>query len=160
MCQKNCVEQSQAACQRIPGAGIDEAIGQLLVGSVTPLALEMAFNVQSEIQPHLAEADRLRQQQVQRAQYEAERARVRYMRVDPNHRLVADTLEAQWNEKLRLLAQAKEEYEKQQRLDSAQLTAEQRAKSSPWPRTFRDCGRSPPRRIGIANAWPVCSWRM
>jgi hypothetical protein len=28
------------------------------------------------------------------------------MRVDPNNRLVADTLERQWNEKLRLLAQA------------------------------------------------------
>ena len=128
MCQKNCVEQSQPACQRIPGTGIDEALSQLLVQSVTPLALEVALHVQSEIQQRLAEADRLRQQQVQRAQYEADRARVRYMRVDPNHRLGADTLEAQWNEKLRLLAQAKEDCEKQQRLDSAQLTQEQRAK--------------------------------
>src|SRR6266700_527544 len=107
MCQKNCVEQSQPACQPIPGTGIDEAIGQLLVQSVTPLALEVALNVQSEIQQRLAEADRLRQQQVQRARYEADRARIRYMRVDPNNRLVADTLEAQWNENLRSLAQAK-----------------------------------------------------
>jgi DNA invertase Pin-like site-specific DNA recombinase len=128
MCQRNCVEQSEPACQRIPGTGIDDAIAQLLVRSVTPLALEVALNVQGEIQQHLAEADRLRQQQVQQAQYEADRARVRYMRVDPNNRLVADTLEAQWNEKLRLLAQAKEDCEKQQRLDAAQLTAEQRAK--------------------------------
>ena len=118
-CQKNCVEQSQPACQRIPGTGIDEAIGQLLVRSVTPLALEVALNVQREIQTHWAEAERLRQQQVQRAQYEADRARVRYLRVDPNNRLVADTLEAQGNEKLRLLAQAKEECASQRRLDSA-----------------------------------------
>jgi hypothetical protein len=135
------VEQSQPACQRIPGTGIDEAIGQLLVRSLTPLALEVALNVQSEIQQRLAEADRLRQQQVQRAQYEADRARVRYMRVDPNNRLVADTLEAQWNEKLRLLAQAKEDCEKQQRLDSAQLTEEQRTKilalSSDFPRLWQ-----------------------
>jgi DNA invertase Pin-like site-specific DNA recombinase len=102
MCQRNRVEQSQPVCQRIPGTGIDEAIGQLLVRSVTPLALEVALNVQDEIQQRLAEADRLRHQQVQRAQYEADRARVRYMRVDPNNRLVADTLETQWNEKLRL----------------------------------------------------------
>ena len=93
--------------------------GQLLVQSVTPLALEVALNVQSEIQSRLAEAERLRQQQVQRAQYEAERAQVRYMRVDPNNRLVADTLETQWNEKLRLLAQAKEECQQQQRLGRA-----------------------------------------
>src|SRR5437667_5721765 len=62
MCQKNCVEQSQPACRRIPGTGIDEAIGQLVVRSVTPLALEVALNVQSEIQQRLAEAGRLRQQ--------------------------------------------------------------------------------------------------
>lgn len=142
MCQQNCVEQSQPACQRIPGTGIDEAIGQLLVRSVTPLALEVALNVQGEIQQHLAEGDRLRQQQVQRAQYETDRARVRYMRVDPNNRLVADTLEAQWNEKLRVLAQAKEDSEKQQRLDSAQLTAEQRAKilalATDFPRLWHE----------------------
>jgi hypothetical protein len=83
LCQKNCVEQSQPACQRIPGTGIDEAIGQLLVRSVTPLALEVALNVQGEIQQHLAQADRLRAQQVEQAQYEADRARVRYLRVDP-----------------------------------------------------------------------------
>src|SRR6266567_1413387 len=62
MCQKNCVEQSQPACQPIPGTGIDEAIGQLVVRSVTPLSLEVALNVQSEIQQSLAEAGRLRQQ--------------------------------------------------------------------------------------------------
>ncbi|HXP60902.1 MAG TPA: recombinase family protein [Dongiaceae bacterium] len=115
-------------CQRIPGTGLDEAIGQLLVRSVTPLALEVALNVQSEIQDRLAEAERLRQQQVQRAQYEADRAQLRYMRVDPNNRLVAATLETQWNEKLRLLAQAKEECESRRRLDTTQLTQEQKAK--------------------------------
>ena len=128
LCQQRCIEAAEAACQRIPGGGIDEAVGRLLVQSVTPLTLEVALNVQDEIQTRLAEADRLRRQQLQRAQYEADRARVRYMRVDPNNRLVADTLEAQWNEKLRLLAQAKEDYETQQRADAAQLTAEQKSK--------------------------------
>ena len=141
-CLKDCVENSGPACQRIPGGGIDEAVGQLLVQSVTPLALEVALNVQNEIQARLVEADRLRQQQVERAQYEADRARVRYMRVDPNNRLVADTLEAQWNEKLRALGQVKEECEKQRRLDSTQLSEEQRtqilALTSEFPRLWQD----------------------
>jgi hypothetical protein len=98
--------------------------------------------VQGEIQNRLAEAERLRQQQVQRAQYDADRAQVRYMRVDPNNRLVADTLETQWNEKLRLLAQAKEECQTQQRLDAAQLTQEQRerilALAGDFPRVWQD----------------------
>jgi hypothetical protein len=33
------------------------------------------------------------------------------MLVDPNNRLVADTLEAEWNEKLRILANAREDRE-------------------------------------------------
>ncbi len=111
-----------------PAAGLTKPSDSCWFESVTPLSLEIALNVQDEIQTRLAEADRLRQQQVQRAQYEADRARARYLRVDPNNRLVADTLEAQWNEKLRWLAQAKEDCEKQQRIDSAQLTEEQRAK--------------------------------
>src|SRR6266542_1733246 len=142
VCSVETTAKAEPPCQRIPGGGIDEAVGQLLVQSVTPLALEVALNVQSEIQSRLAEAERLRQQQVQRAQYEAERAQVRYMRVDPNNRLVADTLETQWNEKLRLLTQAKEECQTQQRLDAAQLTQEQRAKilalAGDFPRMWRD----------------------
>jgi DNA invertase Pin-like site-specific DNA recombinase len=142
VCSVEAVAKAQAPCQRIPGGGIDEAVGRLLVESVTPLALEVALNVQSEIQSRLAEAERLRQQQVQRAQYEAERAQLRYMRVDPNNRLVADTLETQWNEKLRLLAQAKEECQTQQRLDALQLTQEQRTKilalATDFPRVWQD----------------------
>ena len=42
---------------------------------------------------------------VERVQYEADQARIRYMRVDPSNRLVADTLEALWNDKLRQLDQ-------------------------------------------------------
>jgi hypothetical protein len=142
VCAKTCVEECQPRCQSIPGASIDEAVGKLLVQSVTPLALEVALNVQSEIEARVAEAHRLRQQQVQRTQYEADQARLRYMRVDPNNRLVADTLEVHWNEKLRLLAQAKEECENHQRLDSTQITDEQKTKiralASDFPRLWQD----------------------
>ncbi len=143
LCQQRCIEAAEAACQRIPGGGIDEAVGRLLVQSVTPLTLEVALNVQDEIQTRLAEADRLRRQQLQRAQYEADRARVRYMRVDPNNRLVADTLEAQWNEKLRLLAEAKDDCERQQRADAAQLTAEQKSKIMALAADFSTLWHSP-----------------
>jgi DNA invertase Pin-like site-specific DNA recombinase len=142
VCAKTCVEECQPRCQSIPGASIDEAVGKLLIQSVAPLALEVALNVQNEIEARVAEADRLRQQQVQRAQYEADQARLRYMRVDPNNRLVADTLETQWNDKLRLLAQAKEAGEKQRQLDAQRLTAEQKAQvlalASDFPRMWND----------------------
>ena len=142
VCQKQCVENAHDVCQRIPGGGLDDTIGALLVESVTPMALEVALQVQDEIQSRLGEADHLRQQQRQRAQYEADKARLRYMRVDPDNRLVAGTLEAQWNEKLRALEQVKEQCEQQQRLDSAQLSQEQKARilslACEFPRLWRD----------------------
>jgi hypothetical protein len=86
---------------------------------MTPMALEVALAVWQEIQDRQQEADRLRLQQVERAQYEADLARRRYMQVDPSNRLVADSLEANWNDKLRALAQSREHYERQKRDDEA-----------------------------------------
>jgi DNA invertase Pin-like site-specific DNA recombinase len=142
VCVKDHIEFGKPLCQTIAGAEIDEAVGKLLVESVTPLALEVALDVQHEIQTRLTDAARLRQQHVQRAQYEADQARIRYMRVDPNHRLVADSLEARWNEKLRMLAEAREECEKKERLDTAELTSEHkhriRALASDFPKLWQD----------------------
>jgi hypothetical protein len=87
---------AEPLCQSILGAEIDAAVGALLVDAVTRMALEMAVAVQAEIQAHLDEADRLRHRQVERAQYDADRARHCYMQVDPANRLVADSLEADW----------------------------------------------------------------
>ena len=59
------------------------------------------------------QADRLRRLQVDRARYESELARRRFLRVDPDNRLVAASLEAEWNAKLRALAEAEQNYERQ-----------------------------------------------
>jgi len=142
VCQSECIEKGVPVCQTIHGEAIDAALGQLLVESVTPLALEVVLNVQREIETRRADAQRLRLQHVQRVQYEADQARLRYMRVDPNNRLVADTLEAQWNEKLRVLGQAKAEAENQGKLDSVQISDELKAKiralAADFPKLWRD----------------------
>jgi DNA invertase Pin-like site-specific DNA recombinase len=127
VCQKQSVEECHPVCQNIPGGVVDDALSALIVQSISPLALEVALNVQQQLQERLAEADRLRRQYVERAEYEAEQARIRYMRVDPNNRLVADTLEALWNDKLRQLEQARQEYEKQR--GSAERTISQQQKA-------------------------------
>ena len=118
-CVIQTIQTGDSPCQVIPGASIDAAIGKLLVESMTPMALEVALAVWQEIQDRQQEADRLRLQQVERAQYEADLARRRYMQVDPSNRLVADSLEANWNDKLRALAQSREHYERQKRDDEA-----------------------------------------
>jgi len=117
ICQKYGIEHAQGICQFVPGGSIDQAIGSLLLEMVTPVTLEVALAVQHEMQSRLDQADQLRSQQVERAQYEADLAGQRFMRVDPNNRHVADELEADWNAKLRMLSEAKESYEQQRQAD-------------------------------------------
>ncbi len=142
VCQREGIEHGQPICQGIPGAGIDAALGNLLVEAVTPVTLAVALAVQQELQSRLEEADRLRQQQVERARYEAELAGRRYLRVDPDNRLVADSLEADWNHKLRLLAEAQEACERQRAQDRILLDDQQRAAifslATNFPQLWRD----------------------
>lgn len=116
-CQHEAHEHGRDVCQSIPGHGIDQAIGEMLLEMVEPMTLELAFAVQSELQARIEEVDQLRRQDVQRAQYEADRARDRFMQVDPGNRLVADALEADWNERLRTLTDVREQYEQQRQKD-------------------------------------------
>jgi DNA invertase Pin-like site-specific DNA recombinase len=142
VCQREGIEHGQPICQSIPGAGIDEKVGDILVAAVTPVTLEVALAVQQELQSRLEEADRLRQQQVERAGYEAELARRRYLRVDPDNRLVADSLEADWNDKLRRLAEAQEACERLRTQDRKLLDDKQRAVilslATNFPQLWRD----------------------
>ena len=87
---------------------IDKAIGKLLLEMVGPMTLEIAWAVQQELQSCLDQAGQLRKQQVERARYQAGLAMNRYMQVEPNNRLVADELEADWNAKLRVLTDAQQ----------------------------------------------------
>ncbi len=129
-------------CQSIQGVEIDAAVGQLLVDAITPMALDLALAVQQEITARLDEADRLRHRQVERAQYEADAARQRYMRVDPANRLVADSLEADWNFKLRALADAQEDYQRRRAADRLIVDEQERqrilALATDFPAVWRD----------------------
>jgi DNA invertase Pin-like site-specific DNA recombinase len=126
-CQRDGIQNGGPACQVIPGTAIDQEIGAMLVQMLQPLTLEVSLAVQQELESRLDEADRLRQQHVERARHEADLARERFMAVDPHNRLVADTLEAEWNAKLRALQDAQEQCHQQQQTDRQMLTEEKRA---------------------------------
>jgi DNA invertase Pin-like site-specific DNA recombinase len=143
VCQRRATEEAQPLCQRIPGRGVDLAISQLIVESMNPLALEVALSVQKELQTRLEEADRLRRAHVERARFEAEQAQRRYMRVDPDNRLVADSLEAEWNQKLRALQEAQKAYEQQRQADRRLLSPEEETKIFALASDFRGLWESP-----------------
>ncbi len=142
VCQREGIDTATPKCQSIPGKGIDRAIGELLVETVTPVTLEVALKVQVELDARIHEADSLRRQHVQRARQEADLARRRFMEVDPGNRLVVDVLEAEWNERLRGLHDAQEELEQRRQQDHQQLGDQQReeilALATDFPRLWND----------------------
>ena len=92
--------------------GVDTAVASLLLEALTPHALEVALTVQAELDTRVAEADALRRGHVERARHRADLARRRYLAVDPHNRLVADSLEADWNDALRALQTVREDYDR------------------------------------------------
>ena len=90
------------------------------------MTLEVSLAVQSELESRAAETDGLRRQHIERTRYDAELARRRYMKVDPENRLVADALEAEWNSKLRVHTDVVEDYERRRPQEVAALDAETR----------------------------------
>ena len=143
LCQREGIEHGEPICQHIPGASIDERVGALLLEALMPVTIDVALAVQQELQTRLDEADRLRQQQVERARYEVELARRRYLRVDPDNRLVADSLEADWNGKLKLLTEAQEACQRQRTEDRKLIDDQQRAAIRALATTFPQLWRDP-----------------
>jgi DNA invertase Pin-like site-specific DNA recombinase len=129
-------------CQTVHGGALDTAIADILIEAMTPLAIEVALSVQQELASRQEEADRLRRQHVERAKYEAELAQRRFLKVDPDNRLVADVLEADWNAKLRAVAAAQEAYEKASAADVSLVADAERAElmalATDFPRLWRD----------------------
>ena len=105
---------------------------------MTPAAVELAIEIRREVEARYEEADQLRCRAIERAQIEADLAQRRFMLVDPGNRLVADTLEREWNEKLRALAETREERERARQQDHLIVNIGR------FKTTFRPCG---PRQV-------------
>ncbi|HUI89076.1 MAG TPA: recombinase family protein [Anaerolineales bacterium] len=142
ICERAHINQAGPLCQHMPGQEIDAAVSRLLLETMTPISLEVALAVQQEIQTRQEEAEALRSQQVTRAQYEADLAAQRYRRVDPNNRLVACTLEAEWNAALRSLQDTQQKNERLRQKDCLliddQVRAQVTALSTDFPKVWND----------------------
>jgi hypothetical protein len=126
MCTENPVRRADKSCQTIRGVPIDAAISALLLENLAPAAIELALAVEDEIGGRIQQATAQRATQLARARYDAELARRRYLNVDPANRLVADTLEADWNDRLRQLDALQQEHDRQQQADQKLLGDEAR----------------------------------
>jgi hypothetical protein len=141
-CQRRGIACAEPPCQMIPGAGVDAAVSAAVLEAVSPATLDVALEVFEELRARAAEVDRLRRLQVERAREEAELAQRQFLLVRPEHRLVADSLERQWNEKLAHLAEVEAAYTHTRSVPPDALSAEARTRiqalAADLPRVWHD----------------------
>jgi uncharacterized protein YndB with AHSA1/START domain len=116
-----------ALCQILAARPLDREVSRLALTALAPAALEVSLKVGEDLEQQRAELERQWRCRLERARYEAERAARQYHAVEPENRLVARTLEATWEEKLRVERELTEDYERSRREQPRVLTEEERA---------------------------------
>jgi len=113
-------------CQFVRGDGVDAGVAQLFLEALQPAQLEVALATLEDIEAQARQVDRQWQLRLERARYEAELARRRFLAVEPENRLVGRTLEREWNDKLAELDRLEREYASLPRLTARQVSTEER----------------------------------
>src|SRR5207247_7912027 len=113
-------------CQTMRGDRIDKAVEMSFLEAIEPAHLEVARSALDQVEARAKQADQQWHRQIERAQYEADLARRRYKAVDPDNRLVARSLEKEWNEKLAEVDKLEREHQHVPKPAALLLTTAQR----------------------------------
>lgn len=97
-------------CQHMRGDGIDAAVACTFLEAMQPAHLEVSIAALEHIEARAQQIDHQWQLRLERAHYEAELAQRRFLAVEPENRLVARSLERDWNEKLVEIERLEREY--------------------------------------------------
>jgi len=99
-CCHNAIAYGRARCQTLTGGPLDAFVSALVLQALEPAALEVSLQVAADVEAQRHTLQQHWQQRLERAQYAVERADRQYRAVEPENRLVARTLERQWEEAL------------------------------------------------------------
>jgi DNA invertase Pin-like site-specific DNA recombinase len=113
-------------CLRVGGRRLDQAVVETFLAAIAPAGLEAAITAQSLGESAHQTALKQFRLQVERARYETERAERRYRTVEPENRLVARTLETEWENQLHDLRTIEAELARKEQEQRLQLTDAQR----------------------------------
>lgn len=112
---------------RVGGAAIDATVAEAFLAALAPAALQACLAAAQQLEDgHDTALDQWRRE-AERARYEAGKAERRYRAVDPENRLVARGLEADWETALAALSDAEAELTRRQATRPKALTDDERA---------------------------------
>jgi hypothetical protein len=119
-------ESRAASCQppqrSIAGRVLDGLVTDQVLAALQPGALELCLAAAEDVLRERQRLDENWRQRLERADYQAQRAERQYRAVEPENRLVARTLEGQWEEALQEVRQLEEDYARFRHQQPAALT--------------------------------------
>jgi hypothetical protein len=123
-------ESSKGAgiCWSVAGPPIDRAVEQLFLETMVPSELDLSLAVEREVQQQTDSLEKSWRARIEQARYEARRAERCYKAVDPDNRVVARTLENDWEQRLRDLELVEHQYAEARRQARVELTAQDRSR--------------------------------
>lgn len=126
-CNAMAINYGEARCQSLVGRVFDEWVAEHVLRALEPAALEISLQVAEDVETERAQLHRHWKQRLERVHYQVERAARQYQAVEPEHRLVARTLERQWEEALAVEAALTADYERFLTQQPPTLSAEEQA---------------------------------
>ena len=115
-------------CQQLAGPPLDDLLSQGVLAALTPASLDLSLAAATNVERERADLAHLWQQRLERAAYEADRAKRQYRLCEPENRLVARQLEHDWEAALTAQQHLHEEHhrfehQQPQRLSAAEQEA-------------------------------------
>lgn len=112
-------------CQLVGGKQIDQVVVEAFLKAVAPAGIEAARLADEQLRQEGESLRRYWELQVERTEYEAQRAQRQYDAVEPENRVVARELERRWNERLEALeamrTKSREALQRQRPLTEAEV---------------------------------------
>jgi DNA invertase Pin-like site-specific DNA recombinase len=118
--------KGEKICWSVSGRAIDRAVEDLFLETMVPSELELSLAVEREAETQAASLERAWRTRIEQARYEARLAERRYKAIDPDNRVVARTLEGEWEQRLRDLQKVEQQYAEARRQHHVELTAQDR----------------------------------
>lgn len=123
-----CRRRDAGFCWGVRADPIDAAVAQMFLEAVQVPEIEMGLAVVRETEREAGEIERQWHLRLEQSRYEVHLAERRYKAVDPEQRVVARTLEREWNDKLTELEAIEREHDAVRRREHVDLSDEDRAR--------------------------------
>jgi DNA invertase Pin-like site-specific DNA recombinase len=135
-CRGALSNHGENGCISFGGHRVDEAIEREVLRVLSPGAIEAALHCADQVVEDTDEISRVLELELSQACYERDRAQRQYDAVEPENRLVAETLERRWNltlERVHQLEHRLEEIKSRQKIQSVPDRAELLALAKIFP---------------------------